>query len=155
MLVIYAKVITCLFHIKTELNTTTTYSVQLPPESSFLSGATFYNSHIIKASMAPPLANEVACQNAGDALGGCIPAAASALMNVTLGRTHRRNNSVGPGGFALILAHFFTFIITDERVPDEPTGPISQLEPQTNMMEITNAKQMSASENGLIILPPD
>lgn len=74
--------------------------------------------------MAPPLANEAACQNAGDALGGCIPAAASALMIVTSGRTPRRNNSVGPGGFALILARFFTFIITDERVPGEPTGPI-------------------------------
>lgn len=73
-----------------------------PHESSFLSGATFYNFHLIKASMAPPLANEAACQNAGDALGGCIPAAASALMIVTSGRTPRRNNSVGPGGFALI-----------------------------------------------------
>lgn len=83
------------------------YSVQLPPESSFLSGATFYNSHIIKASMAPPLANETACQNAGDALGGCIPTAASALMNVTSGRTPRRNNGAGPGGSALILARFF------------------------------------------------
>lgn len=57
--------------------------------------------------MAPPLANETACQNAGDALGGCIPTAASALMNVTSGRTPRRNNGAGPGGFALILARFF------------------------------------------------
>lgn len=86
--------------------------------------------------MAPPVANEAACQNAGDALGGCIPTADSALMNVTLGRTPRRNNSVSPEGFALILACFFTFIITDKRVPDESTGPILQLEPQTNMTEI-------------------
>lgn len=64
--------------------------------------------------MAPPLANEAACQNAGDALGGCIPTADSALMNVTLGRTPHRNNSVGPGSFVLILVRFFTFIITDK-----------------------------------------
>lgn len=103
--------------------------------------------------MALPPANEAACQNAGDALGGCIPTVASALMNVTSGKIPRRNNGVGPGGFALILARFFTFIIDDEQVCHEPTGPISQLKPQTNMTEIRNAKQMSASENGLIILP--
>lgn len=108
----------------------------ITPESSFLSGATFCTSHIIKASVAPPLANEAACQNAGDALGGCIPTAASALMNVTLGRTPRCNNNVGPGGFALILARFFTFIITEVRVPDEPAGPILQLKPQTNVTEL-------------------
>lgn len=46
------------------------YSVQLARQSSIPSGETFYNSHIIKPSMAAPLANEAACQNAGDALGG-------------------------------------------------------------------------------------
>lgn len=54
------------------------------------------------------------------------------------------------GGFALILARFFTFIIIDERVPDEPTGPISQLEPQTNMPEIMNAKQFGKWMNHFI-----
>lgn len=86
--------------------------------------------------MAPPLANEAACQNAGDALGGCIPTAASALMNVTLGRTPRCNNNVGPGGFALIPVRFFTFIITEVQVPDEPPGRILQLEPQTNVTRL-------------------
>lgn len=110
---------------------------------------------MIKASVAPPLANEAACQNAGDALGGCIPAAASTLMNVTLGRTPRCNNNVGPGGSTLIPARFFTFIITEVRLADEPTGPILQLEPQTIYDGVMNTKQMSTLENGFIILTAD
>lgn len=75
-------------------------------------------------------------------------------MNVTLVRTPRRNNSVSPGGFKPILARFYTFIMADEQVPDEPTGPNSQLKPPTKMTEIMNAKQMSTLENGFLILPP-